>query len=118
MNEMTPAIDPARSALLVMDYQAAIVGSITGSAELLARVAAAISTARDRGVQIGYVRVALNDSDYAAIPDTNKGFTQAAASRRLHVEAPELAIHDAVAPEPGDVSLRVRLAWARSRPPT
>jgi nicotinamidase-related amidase len=106
MNETIPAIDPAHSALLVMDYQAAIVGSIPESDELLARVAAAISTARDCGVQIGYVRVALDDADYAAIPDTNKRFTEAAASRRLHAEAPELAIHGAVAPEPGDLLVR------------
>ena len=29
-----------------------------------------------------------------------------AASRRLHDEAPETAIHDAVAPEPGDLVVR------------
>jgi nicotinamidase-related amidase len=89
-----------------MDYQPAILRSIPESDELLTRVAAAISTARDRGVQIGYVRVAFNDSDYAAIPDTNKRFTEVAASCRMHDEAPETAILEAVAPEPGDLIVR------------
>jgi nicotinamidase-related amidase len=106
VNQTTPTIDPARTALLVMDYQPAILGSIPESDELLTRVAAAISTARDRGVQIGYVRVAFDEADYAAIPNTNKRFTEAAASRRMQHEAPETAIHDAVAPEPGDLIVR------------
>jgi nicotinamidase-related amidase len=102
----TPVIDPAQTALLVMDYQRAILGSLPESDELLKRVAAAISGARDRGVRIGYVRVAFDAADYAALSDTNKGFTQAATARRLSSEAPETAIHDAVAPRPGDLIVR------------
>jgi nicotinamidase-related amidase len=111
MNETIPAIDPAHSALLVMDYQAAIVGSIPESDELLARVAAAISTARDCGVQIGYVRVALDDADYAAIPDTNKRFTEAAASR---LSSPYTGQSH---PNPATSSC-ARRESVRSRPPT
>jgi len=106
MNETPPPIVPARSILLVMDYQAAILGSFSGSEELLAHVAAAVSTARDRGVQIGYVRVAFEDADYAAIPRTNKSFSAAAAERRMCSTAPESAIHPAVGPQPGDLEVR------------
>jgi nicotinamidase-related amidase len=106
VDKTTPAIDPARAALLVMDYQPAILGSVPESDELLTRVAAAIATARARSVQIGYVRVAFDDSDYAAVPDTNKRFTEMAAGRRMHHEAPETAIHEAVAPGPGDLVVR------------
>ena len=105
-DETIPTIDPARTALLVMDYQAAILAAVPEADALLTRVAAAISIARSRGVQIGYVRVALDDADYDAVPQTNKGFAAAAAGRRMHVETPETAIHDAVAPQPGDLVVR------------
>jgi nicotinamidase-related amidase len=106
MNETIPTIDPARTALLVMDYQAAILAAVPEADALLTRVAAAISIARSRGVQIGYVRVALDDADYDAMPHTNKGFAAAAAGRRMHVETPATAIHGAVAPLPGDLLVR------------
>jgi nicotinamidase-related amidase len=40
------------------------------------------------------------------VPDTNKRFTEMAAGRRMHHEAPETAIHEAVAPGPGDLVVR------------
>ena len=106
MDETTPRIDPAHSALLVMDYQAAILGSFGGSDELLERAVAAIRTTRAYGVHIGYVRVAFDDADFAAVPQTNRSFSLAAVARRMHNEAPESAIHDAVAPELGDILVR------------
>ena len=39
MTDDVPAIDPARSALLVMDYQAGILERLTDADELLARMA-------------------------------------------------------------------------------
>jgi nicotinamidase-related amidase len=80
MTDDAPSIDPARTALLVMDYQTAIVGNLPDAEQLLPRVARAIDTARS--------------------------FAGVAASRRFHNEAPETAIHDAVAPEPGDIVVR------------
>jgi nicotinamidase-related amidase len=106
MNETTPPIDPARAALLVMDYQQAIVGSLPDSTELLMGVAAVIASARAQGVQIGYVRVAFTDADYAAVPATNKGFAALATDRRLHDEAPGTAVHEALAPQDGDIVVR------------
>jgi len=106
MNETTPNIDPHHTMLLAMDYQAAVVGSIPEPDGLLARVAVAIATARGRGVQIGYVRVAFGDAYHAAVPETNKAFAGAAASRRFRDDAPETAIHEAVAPKPGDLVVR------------
>jgi len=106
MNETTPTIDPHHTMLLVMDYQPAILNNLPDADELLTRMAEVIHTARTSGVQIGYVRVAFDDSDYAVMPDTNKHLIGVAASRRMHHEAPETAIHDAVAPEPGDLIVR------------
>jgi nicotinamidase-related amidase len=109
VDDTTPAIDPERTALLVMDYQQAIVGRIADADELLARMRAAIDLARARGVTIGYVRVALTDEERDAVPDRNKSFSALAAAGRgsgMHADAPETAVHDAVAPEADDIVVR------------
>jgi nicotinamidase-related amidase len=106
VTETLPPIDPPNAALLVMDYQRGIVERVADADALLARVAGAISMARARGVHIGYVRVAFEDSDYAAIPTTNKSFAALAGARMYHSAAPETAIHELVAPEPGDIVVR------------
>jgi nicotinamidase-related amidase len=107
VDENTPAIDPRRSALLVMDYQAGIVGRITDADELLARMRAAIDLARERGMTIGYVRVALTDEERDAVPDRNKTFSALASlGSAMHADAPATALHDTVAPEPGDIVVR------------
>jgi nicotinamidase-related amidase len=107
VDENTPPIDPRRTALLVMDYQAGIVGRLAEPDELLARMRGAIDVARARGVTIGYVRVALTDEERNAIPDRNKTFSAlATAGSAMHADAPETAVHDAVAPAPGDIVVR------------
>ena len=52
-----------------------------------------------------YVRVAFEDDDYDAVPATNKSFARCATSAN-HVESPATAVHDRVAPEPGDIVVR------------
>jgi nicotinamidase-related amidase len=107
VDENTPAIDPRRSALLVMDYQAGIVGRIADADELLARMRTAIDFARERGMTVGYVRVALTDEERVAVPDRNKTFAALASlGSAMHADAPETAVHDAVAPAPGDIVAR------------
>ena len=106
MSEDVPRIDPSRSALVVMDYQPAIVARVPGSDDLLARMRDTIALARGHGMTIGYVRVAFDDADYAAVPETNKSFSVLAGGRQMHADAPETAVHEAVAPEPGDIVVR------------
>jgi nicotinamidase-related amidase len=107
MTDVIPAIDPQRSALLVMDYQPAVLASLSEAEALLARLAAAIATVRQAGAHVAYVWVAFDDPDYETIPATNKAFTPFAASGRfLYHEAPETAVHHRVAPEPGDIIVR------------
>ena len=67
-----PTIDPQHTVLLVMDYQPAILSSLLEADVLLSRLAGAIATVRDHGGQVGYVQVAFDETDYAAIPATNK----------------------------------------------
>ena len=107
MDENTPAIDPRRTALLVMDYQAGIVGRIADAEELLTRMRAAIDVARQHGMAVGYVRVAFTDDEREAVPEHNKTFSALARQgSAMHADAPETAVHDAVAPAPGDIVVR------------
>ena len=106
MSNPSPSIDPRRTALLVMDLQPAVLGSLPDANTLLSRLSGAIATARGSGAHIGYVRVAFDDRDYAAIPPENKAFAHLAGGRHLHNDSPESAVHDDVAPNPGDIVVR------------
>lgn len=107
MSDTLPSIDPKRAALLVMDYQPTILSRIPDGESLLSRMVDTIAHARAEGMQIGYVRVAFADSDYNAIPETNKSFSRfAGMAGFMHADAPETAVHDQIAPEPGDIVVR------------
>ena len=68
MSSPTPALDPKRTALLVMDFQQGILQRMPGLEPLLGRVQRAIADVRDHGGTIGYVRVAFTEEDWAAVP--------------------------------------------------
>jgi nicotinamidase-related amidase len=107
MDDDTPPIEPARTALLVMDYQQGIVERVPDADALLERMQTAIDLARSRGMTVGYVRVALTDDERASVPDRNKTFSMLAASpSAMAADAPETAIHPAIAPEAGDIVVR------------
>jgi len=104
---MTSTIDPATTALLVMDYQQGIVAMIEDSDALLDRAADAIARMRAHGGQVGHVRVAFTDADLAAFPPTSGMGTRVSASpEALHADAPATAIHERVAPQEGDIIVR------------
>jgi nicotinamidase-related amidase len=103
----TPAIDPQRTALLVMDYQPGVLERVGDAAERLARMRAAIDLARASGVTIGYVRVGLTDHERAAVPDRNKTFSALpTAGSPMNADSPDTAVHPAVAPAEGDIVVR------------
>ncbi|CAF1213433.1 unnamed protein product [Adineta steineri] len=89
-----------------MDFQAGIIGMLPNSEGLLTQAVNAISIARKQGIQVGHVRVAFEDSDYAAIPNTNKAFSAVAGSRRMQNDSPDAAFHKNVAPQAGDIVVR------------
>jgi nicotinamidase-related amidase len=102
-----PPVDPKRTALLVMDYQAGILSSLTDADALLSRAAEAISIVRGHGGQIGYVRVAFDDADFEAAPATSgMAARMAERGRAFHADSPATAIHDQITPEPGDIVVR------------
>ncbi|HTT29361.1 MAG TPA: cysteine hydrolase [Solirubrobacteraceae bacterium] len=104
---MTDTIDPRRAALLVMDYQNGVVDMLDETDDLLSRAADAIATVRGAGGQIGYVRVAFEDADLEAFPPTSgMGKRVGASGLALRNDSPTTAVHERVAPEPGDIIVR------------
>lgn len=100
-----PAIDPKRTALLVMDVQNGIVGSIAGADALLGRIEGAIAAVRAAGGTVGYVRVAFTEDDWAAVPETNTNFHRLAQAKGMHHEHESAQIHDRIAPADGDITV-------------
>lgn len=102
-----PALDTARTALLVMDYQVGILGRLPSADTLLDRTADAIALVRRAGGTVGYVRVAFTDADIAAVPSANKAFSRIAdAAATMRADSPSTQVHERVAPRDGDVVVR------------
>jgi nicotinamidase-related amidase len=102
---LDPPIDVDAAALLVMDYQAGILGRLGDREEAqIERAAAALDIARSAGMRVGYVRVAFEAADVAAVPPTNANFAAAAAS--LPADAPHTQVHERLAPRAGDIVVR------------
>ena len=114
MSDQAPVLDPKRTALLVMDFQQDVLQRMPGLEPLVARVQGAIADMRDHGGTIGYVRVAFTEEDWAAIPPGNSIFARAAQNRMMHHEDPSTAIHDSLAPQPGDIVVRKTRVGAMS----
>ncbi|MGO9889225.1 MAG: cysteine hydrolase family protein [Solirubrobacteraceae bacterium] len=107
MTEPLPPIDPRRAALLVMDYQNGIVDMLGEPEELLSLAADAIAIVRRAGGHVGYVRVAFEDADLESIPPTSRmGQRVGSSPNAFRNESPNTAVHDRVAPEPGDIIVR------------
>ncbi|MEU4704144.1 cysteine hydrolase family protein [Nonomuraea dietziae] len=103
-----PALDPARTALLVMDYQPAILALLPESncEALLGRMEKAIADVRAKGGTVAYVRVGFTEADWAAIPPANRSFAPVAQHRLMHHADPDTAIHERLAPQDGDIIVR------------
>ena len=108
MTSPQPVIDPKRTALLLMDYQAGVVAMVPDPDTLLQRAVEAIALVRAHGGRIGYVRVGFEDADYDAFPVTSSMGQRILAADRTayHADAAATAIHSRVTPEPGDIVVR------------
>ncbi len=104
----TQTIDPKSAALLVMDYQNGIIGMVEDGDELVAIARNLIRTFREHGGTVGYVRVGFTAADYAAMPPTSGMAANATPERREYLMAdnPATQIHDALAPQAGDIVVR------------
>lgn len=103
----TPELAPASTALLVMDYQNAVVPLIANADALIARVAEVSESVRSAGGTIAYVRVGFTAQDIAAMPETS-GMRTAIARRgdMLAADAAATQVHDAIAPRDGEIVVR------------
>lgn len=107
MSESTTApVVPSNTALLLMDYQNAIVGSLAEAEPVLDRARQALDWARKNEVQVVYVRVAFAPEDYANVPTHSKTFAQVAESKYLADGSPEAALHDSLEVRDGDIHAR------------
>jgi nicotinamidase-related amidase len=102
--ETIERITPAKTALLVMDYQHGTLGRLPGADALLTRAQETIELLRSHGVTIGYVRVGFA---YGERPGGRMGaLITPEILPMLHADAPATQIHDRVAPRDGDIVVR------------
>jgi nicotinamidase-related amidase len=101
-------LDPRHTALLVMDYQAGIVAQLPDTEPLLERVTTAVDNLRAHGGHVGWVRVAFDQSDFEAIPETSIFAAITSGDRRpeLRTDSPATQIHARLKPQPGDIAVR------------
>jgi nicotinamidase-related amidase len=104
--DQSSPFEAPHTALLVMDYQAAIVARLPEADELLERARAAIDLVRGWGGQIGYVRVAFEDEDFDFPESSRMGASVRDSGGALHADSPSTAIDERVAPAAGDVVVR------------
>jgi nicotinamidase-related amidase len=96
------SIDRAHSAVLIMDYQAAVVeGFATEQEALLKRAADVLAHARGAGLKIIYVVVRFRPG-YPEVSPRNVNFNAVRQSGRFVTEA-GTEVHPAVAPQPRDI---------------
>jgi nicotinamidase-related amidase len=96
-------LDSKTSALLVMDFQTAIVDMVpTEKDALLARTASLIDAARKVEMKVLYVVVGFR-AGYPEVSSRNKSFGAVRGSGRFVEGSAGSEVHPAVAPKPGDV---------------
>lgn len=108
MDEDVPKVDAARTALVLMDFQPAVLGTLAegDTAALLASAGKALTWARSAGVTVAYVRVAFRDADYAAIPEHNRAFAPFRGGGVLADGSPECEIVESLRPQRDEIVVR------------
>jgi nicotinamidase-related amidase len=97
------SLDPKTSALLVMDFQTAIVdGFVVDKEALLARTARLIEAARKTGTRVIYVVVGFRPG-YPEVSPRNHSFSVVRDTGRFLAGSAATEVHAAVAPVPGEV---------------
>jgi nicotinamidase-related amidase len=100
MSKLT--LDPKTAALLVMDFQTAVVDMITTSdGDLLPRTARLVRAAREAGVRVLYVVVSFRPG-YPEVSPKNQSFAPIRESGRFTEGSPGTEVHAAVHPLPGE----------------
>ena len=108
MDEDIPKVDAARTALVLMDFQPAVLGAVSESdtAPLVANAEKALTWARSAGLTVAHVRVAFRDADYAAIPERNRAFAALRGGGIMADGSPECDIVESLRPERDEIVVR------------
>lgn len=94
------------TALLLIDFQPAILAAIPDHDDLLTRVEQAIAHVRAADGTIAHVRVGFTEADWHAIPATHPSFAPVAQHRLMHHDDPATAVHERLAPQADDIVVR------------
>lgn len=115
MIEPAFTVNPARTAILIMDYQNDIVGMLPEDVRgpLVERASAVLKEARQAKIQIIYVVVRFRDG-YPEVNPQNKLFSSLKQSGRFVEGTPGAEIDARVAPQPGDIVVTKRRVGAFS----
>jgi nicotinamidase-related amidase len=101
----TEQIAVSKTALLLMDYQPAILSRQAGADTAVARAQIALARARQAGVRVVFVRAALTPQDFGSITPRNKFFARFSDGSFLADGAPENDIDPRLHPEDDDIVL-------------
>jgi nicotinamidase-related amidase len=97
------AIDPPRSAVLILDYQVGVATMMPDPEQLCARAATVLDAARSAGALVIYVVVEFR-AGYPEISPRNVALVERIKKTgRLQAGSPEAQVHPAVAPQEADV---------------
>ena len=109
------SIDRARTALLIMDYQNDIVGSVSAGERtgLLHRASSVLDATRKAGIPVVYVVVSFRPG-HPEISARNKSFNAMKSTGRLREGTPGAQIHGSVRPDSGEVIVTKRRVGAFS----
>jgi nicotinamidase-related amidase len=93
------------TALLIMDVQQGIVDRFASDEQYLPRLASAIGAARTAGIRVIYVTVTFRPG-YPEISERYRSFAAIAGTGRFTDADPAAGVPPAVAPAPGEVTVR------------
>jgi nicotinamidase-related amidase len=103
---MATTLDPKHTALLLLDLQVGFVQRLPPDSSLVDNAASAISIACQHGVQIAYIRAALDEADVDAVPMHNTSFAMFKGNEgmraSIHLDSPATQIHPKLTPKRGD----------------
>jgi nicotinamidase-related amidase len=108
-------VNPAKTALLIMDYENDIIGMLADNARspLIERANTILKAARQAKIQVIYVAVRFREG-YPEVNPQNKLFSSMKQTGRLVEGTPGAEIDSRVAPQPGDIVVTKRRVGAFS----
>nr|WP_277348423.1 isochorismatase family cysteine hydrolase [Planctomonas sp. JC2975] len=97
---------------MIMDLQPSITQSLPDAEAFIGRLLSARTAARDAGLAVAYVRVALTAEEAAEVPESNARFHAAGASGRMDADAQHTQVDARIAPADGELVVRKRRVGA------